>query len=545
MRDSEGKWGVPRQYTFEVSPTISGSSTISEAEFYIDEAPGFGEGTSMAPVDGNFDGPNEKVRVEYDLSDLSIGEHLGFIRMKDSNGHWTQPAQKALFEVAEPSEVPTITSPSNNAGISDTEIILEWTAVAGAIGYELLLDQTCDFLSPEIQKYEEGNDYTCATISRNLSDGDYCWKLRAKFDSDNYGPWSQVSEFTLTNPNVLYGDSDGNKSVELKDAILALKAISTGSMSGLFLGADVNSDDKIGLQEAIYCLRFLAETNDYFRLAQHYSPIIYQHVDVDVDLFDADIIYEGNTYGVGGYADLIVNFDYDGDWSGNNNWPNLNLYISRKSAKASVYYSVVETTRHWFLYYAIFHPRDWSNIVANDTQFHMHENDMEAVALMIEKGQGFPGELSSAMTMSHNVWVEYPIEPSIEALNKNGFDDPNCNGVTYIHNSNLPEFINNGHHPRIYVQSKGHGIFMDANSDPCLTAGGSNPDSLFHPNESPIDNWDEEGFPSMLGYNGTGVVYYCSYENKGETVSRLKLRLLIPGESKAIQKPQMSIRADG
>ena len=56
-------------------------------------------------------------------------------------------------------------------------------------------------------------------------------------------------------------------------------------------------------------------------------------------------------------SDYITNFDFDGDWKGDNNWNNL----ANKdfSLKAFIYYSVAETTTHYFVHYAVFHPRDY------------------------------------------------------------------------------------------------------------------------------------------------------------------------------------------
>ena len=50
------------------------------------------------------------------------------------------------------------------------------------------------------------------------------------------------------------GDIDFDGSVGLKDAILALQALSGQNIPELNLAADVNSDSKIGLSEAIYSI---------------------------------------------------------------------------------------------------------------------------------------------------------------------------------------------------------------------------------------------------------------------------------------------------
>ena len=46
-------------------------------------------------------------------------------------------------------------------------------------------------------------------------------------------------------------------------------------------------------------------------LAKHYSPVIYQHVDVSGD------------HSLGGKSDLIMNYDFDGQWVGEEKWDNL------------------------------------------------------------------------------------------------------------------------------------------------------------------------------------------------------------------------------
>jgi C1A family cysteine protease len=56
------------------------------------------------------------------------------------------------------------------------------------------------------------------------------------------------------------GDIDDSRSVDLQDVILALQVLSGKTpSSNIFISADVNEDDKIGLEEVIYGLRFLSK----------------------------------------------------------------------------------------------------------------------------------------------------------------------------------------------------------------------------------------------------------------------------------------------
>ncbi len=267
------------------------------------------------------------------------------------------------------------------------------------------------------------------------------------------------------------------------------------------------------------------------RLPRHYSPVIYQHVH-----YQNDILIKKD--GLEGRSDLILPFNYDGDWYGDNNWINLKNHLG----PATVYYSVTETTNYWFIYYAIYHVRDWSTLSIDSMS--THEHDMEAITLMVHKGRGFPGDLIAAMSMSHNLWLEYPIAARVKAikdelkyapkfdsniLNPIKIDLTNFEKITdsWIH---LDNFINqsttfndtevekalkDGHHPRVYIQSRGHGIFMDKNADVCLNAG----------NKLRIDRWDQVGFPHSFdwgkeSFKGTGIVYYCNANplEKGDVI---------------------------
>src|SRR5678815_5053534 len=56
-------------------------------------------------------------------------------------------------------------------------------------------------------------------------------------------------------------------------------------------------------------------------------------------------------------SDYITNFDFDGDWRGDNNWNNAGK--KDFALKADIYYSVSETSTHYFIHYGVFHPRDY------------------------------------------------------------------------------------------------------------------------------------------------------------------------------------------
>jgi hypothetical protein len=142
----------------------------------------------------------------------------------------------------------------------------------------------------------------------------------------------------------------------------------------------------------------------------------------------APVFYQG--LGNSPRSDYITNFDFDGDWKGDNNWRNLD--DRSFPLRAYVYYSVAETTTHYFVHYAFFHPRDYkggfskttivdtllgaglrraskspTGALANEIAM-SHENDLEGCLVVAEKRGG---ELNASVqfveTMSHNRFLKY------------------------------------------------------------------------------------------------------------------------------------------
>jgi hypothetical protein len=161
-------------------------------------------------------------------------------------------------------------------------------------------------------------------------------------------------------------------------------------------------------------------------------------------------------------SDYITNFDFDGDWRGNNNWENTDE--KEFPLRAYIYYSVSETQTHYFIHYAVFHPRDYkggekkglilSDIIREGTKHGAskdptgwlaeagvaHENDMEGVLVVVEKNGK---DLSRARTAF------------VQTFHHNDFSP-------YLRGEPAPKGFGNfsadEQHPLLYVEPKGHGI---------------------------------------------------------------------------------------
>ncbi|GIF78144.1 hypothetical protein [Asanoa siamensis] len=123
-------------------------------------------------------------------------------------------------------------------------------------------------------------------------------------------------------------------------------------------------------------------------LALRWAPIHYQDVDAT------------GSHALGGKSDHISAVDFDGDLNGRNNWDNT----GSAPLAAHAYYSVVETSTHWYITYLFFHPRDWIDHPFFETE---HENDGEGVLLAIERDGSTYGVLRGAVTVAHSDFYSY------------------------------------------------------------------------------------------------------------------------------------------
>lgn len=174
----------------------------------------------------------------------------------------------------------------------------------------------------------------------------------------------------------------------------------------------------------------------------------------------APVFYQG--IGDSQRSDYITNFDFDGDWRGDNNWDHVD--DKRFPLKAYVYFSVCETPTHLFIHYAVFHARDYkggttkgrilSEILREGTSAAgdhdptglaaaatvAHENDMEGCLLVVEKSNNEDpsrAHVVFVVTLAHNKFLKYAIADSAPTASSLAFD---------------------GQRPLLTIEPKGHGI---------------------------------------------------------------------------------------
>jgi hypothetical protein len=163
-------------------------------------------------------------------------------------------------------------------------------------------------------------------------------------------------------------------------------------------------------------------------LAEHWAPVFYQDSD------DRDYL-----------ADYIVGHDFDGDHRSDNNWENL--HAAGVDLSARIYYSVVETTTHWFILYADFHPRDWAKDCSPLIPLSepCHENDLEGAMVVVRKDGSPFGAFLLLYTEAHNILYAFSNDGAVA-----GASSPRLQPTQVS--------FEGGSHVELYVESKGHGV---------------------------------------------------------------------------------------
>jgi hypothetical protein len=93
--------GSGLRITASVNDTKNGNQPISAAEFYIDTPPWLpgAQARTMQASDGTFNSATESVRGRALTTDLPPGQHILYVRGKDSQGNWG-PFSAAFFNVS-------------------------------------------------------------------------------------------------------------------------------------------------------------------------------------------------------------------------------------------------------------------------------------------------------------------------------------------------------------------------------------------------------------------------------------------------------------
>jgi hypothetical protein len=108
LKDSDNKWGMRQLDFYVVSSSPYVAKTLTGAEYFIDTDPGEGSGIPIPAADGSLDESAEYLLKEgAESSELSLGSHSLYVRVKDSYNVWSTP-RKVNFNVIKASPYKTL-----------------------------------------------------------------------------------------------------------------------------------------------------------------------------------------------------------------------------------------------------------------------------------------------------------------------------------------------------------------------------------------------------------------------------------------------------
>jgi hypothetical protein len=187
--------GAPQLYTPENEVRLNENTLILEwaAGFYADN--------HRLLVDNDPDFSSPEVDNLFGLMETwTVGP------LEDDNYYWkviginawgenSSPVWAFTVDTTPPS-APALVSPTNGLHVGNTPVF-DWSDVADAKSYEILVDNDADFSSPEIPVSDVSlSTYTPAIT---LGNGTYSWKVRAYDNVGNAGSFSSTWTFIVEN----------------------------------------------------------------------------------------------------------------------------------------------------------------------------------------------------------------------------------------------------------------------------------------------------------------------------------------------------------
>lgn len=129
------------------------------------------------------------------LPSLADDWYYWHVRARDLIGNWSSWSGYYAFKIdTVPPETPTLNSPPNNSVTNDATPTFDWGNSSGATSYNIQVDNSSGFSSPEINQTTTSSQYTPST---SLSDSLYYWRVMARDDVPNSSGWSSVWNVTI------------------------------------------------------------------------------------------------------------------------------------------------------------------------------------------------------------------------------------------------------------------------------------------------------------------------------------------------------------
>ncbi|MBY9002044.1 MAG: hypothetical protein KGD64_14085, partial [Candidatus Heimdallarchaeota archaeon] len=204
-KDAAGNWGsTSSTWSFRIDTTPPAAATlISPVNGYTSNlivlecstASGANYYVFQIATDSGFTNLVESAKKT--IQTHTVNEADGFyywrVRTEDFAGNFAYSGSRTFTLDRTGPPAPSLIDPTHNEYITDSTPYLDWTIVAGTEGYQVMVDTTDQFSSPDIDIERVVSYY----ISTTLADNTYYWRVRGKDYLDNWGPWSTTWSFVL------------------------------------------------------------------------------------------------------------------------------------------------------------------------------------------------------------------------------------------------------------------------------------------------------------------------------------------------------------
>jgi len=253
-KDGAGNWSTSGSFTIliDTTPVLNGGAFASNGTptWAWTSGGGGGNGTFRYKLDSGdlSSGATETTATSFTpTSALADGAHTLYLQEKNGAGNWSASAS-FIIRIDTTKPVSSITSPLNGAVITSPSALIQGDT-----------SDTGTWVKKVELSFDGGKTFTA------LADGMFVWMYIWQPAKD--GTYTIISRATdmagneeiptggITVTVSKKGDIDGNGTVSLADAILALKSLVQMPAAGVQPGSDVNGDGRIGLAEVIYILQ--------------------------------------------------------------------------------------------------------------------------------------------------------------------------------------------------------------------------------------------------------------------------------------------------
>ncbi len=131
----------------------------------------------------------------YHDMDLAEGRFSWQVRTNDTSGLWGDWSNVSTFtiDLTGPEQAPQLISPLNKTIYHTQEIPFVWLKVPEADGYQVQILPVGSMTA----RLSQTSKTTNTTVITSLEDGQYQWRVRARDELYNWGPWSSLWAFMI------------------------------------------------------------------------------------------------------------------------------------------------------------------------------------------------------------------------------------------------------------------------------------------------------------------------------------------------------------